>query len=573
MTNASAGFLSRLGRTRPAGPRPACVDRRSVYAVVVRFAVRFAVSFGWAGVAALLSTLMLGGCASLPTEVARPVSRSISAPSDAPLPALVRGLAIPDRLSAVRPMPLPHDAWSARLALLAQARTSIDLQTYHLADDSTGRQMLRGLRDAAARGVRVRLLLDDFYTTGMDDLLLGLAAHQNVELRLFNPFAASRGWMLGRLLQLAGDFQRLNHRMHNKLFVVDGALAIDGGRNLADDYFLRGTQGNFIDFDLLAAGAVLPQLAAYFDEYWNSQRTWPLHAVARSRLDGEALRAYFDLATAPTDGPATRPSALPPTSSSEADPMSADALRPPQVVPERGHLGFFIAPAWAHADRPVKRRGTPNAPDRDTVVSHMLSMMDRAQREVLMVSPYFVPGEIGMNAIRRLRERGVSLSLVTNSTGSSDEPIVSLGYERHRVEMLRLGLRLYEVSSAQLKQDKTLRSALGSSTGRLHAKMGFLDRRIFLAGSLNLDARSALINTELGVKVESPELVKALLDFYRLESQTGVYELKLQDDGHGIRWVGLRDGREVSEDTEPEYGAWLRFRLWLWSWLVPEELL
>lgn len=528
----------------------------------------------WPALMVLAGVLLLSGCASLPPpDTQRAESRAIAAPADAPLPMLARELAIPDRLSAVRPMPLPQDALAARVAMMAQARTSIDLQTYHLADDSIGRLMLRGLRDAAARGVRVRLLLDDFYTAGMDDLLLGLAAHPNVELRLFNPFASTRGWPLGRLLQLAGDFSRLNHRMHNKLFVVDGAFGIAGGRNLADDYFVRSKHGNFIDFDLLLAGAIVPQLAAHFDTYWNSERVWPIHAVARSRLEGEELRAYFDLATAPSIVQEPVGAPLPRTSSSHADPLSPEALRPPREAPQRGHLGFFIAPAVTHADPPVKRRGDPDAPDRNTVAAQLLDILDHARQEVLMVSPYFVPGRVGMDGIRRLRERGVAVGLVTNATGSSDEPIVSLGYERHRIEMLRLGVRLYEVSSAQLKRDETLRTVLGSSTGRLHAKMGFIDRRLFLAGSLNLDARSALINTEIGVGVESPALVKALLDFYRLESSTGVYELKLQADGHGIRWVGLRDGREVSEDTEPEYDTWLRFKLWLWSLVVSEELL
>lgn len=527
----------------------------------------------WPPLALLAAVLLMGGCASLPPpDTARPASHSIAAPADAPLPTLVRELAIPERLSALRPMPLPQDALNARLAMIAQARSSIDLQTYHLADDGTGRLILRALRDAAARGVRVRVLLDDFYTAGMDDLLLGLAAHPNVELRLFNPWAGTRGWPLGRLLQLAGDFPRLNHRMHNKLLVADGAFAIAGGRNLADEYFLRSAHGNFIDFDLLAAGAVVGQLAAHFDSYWNSERVWPIQALARSRLDADELRAYFDLATAPATVPDAAPP-LPPTSTSTADPLTPAALRPARPVPERGHLGFFIARAGAHADPPVKRRGAPNAPGGDTVAAQVLGMLDLAKSEVLMVSPYFVPGRIGMDGIQRLRQRGVSVGLVTNATGSSDEPIVSLGYERHRIEMLRLGVRLYEVSSAQLKRDETLRTILGSSTGRLHAKMGFIDRRLFLAGSLNLDARSALINTELGVRVDSPEMVKALLDFYRLESSTGVYELKLQEDGRGIRWVGLRDGRAVSEDTEPEYGAWLRFKLWLWSWVISEELL
>jgi putative cardiolipin synthase len=526
-------------------------------------------------VAVLAATLLLGGCASLPRDVPRTPSAAVPASPDTELGRIAMAAAAgkDPALSGFRLISWSEQSFAARLALAARAERTLDLQYYVLADDAAGRQLLRALRDAAARGVRVRLLLDDFYTAGMDDLLLGMAAHPNVEVRLFNPFAGTRGWPLGRLLQLAGDFSRLNHRMHNKLLVADGAFGLAGGRNLADDYFLRSRHGNFIDFDLLLAGAIVPQLAAHFDTYWNSERVWPIHAVARSRLEGEELRAYFDLATAPSTVQEPVGAPLPRTSSSHADPLSPEALRPPREAPQRGHLGFFIAPAVTHVDPPVKRRGDPDAPDRNTVAAELLDILEHAEREVLMVSPYFVPGRVGMDSIRRLRERGVAVGLVTNATGSSDEPVVSLGYERHRIEMLRLGARLYEVSSAQLKRDETLRTVLGSSIGRLHAKIGFIDRRIFLAGSLNLDARSALINTEIGVGVESPELVKALLDFYRIESATGVYQLKLQADGHGIRWVGLRDGREVSEDTEPEYDTWLRFKLWLWSLVVSEELL
>nr|WP_246312360.1 phospholipase D family protein [Aquabacterium terrae] len=468
-------------------------------------------------------------------------------------------------------MPLPNDALAARLALIAQARRSIDLQTYIVADDTTGRLVLRALRDAAARGVRVRVLLDDLYTTGLDDLLLGFAAHPNVELRLYNPFTATRGWWLGRLGQLAGDFRRLNQRMHNKLLVADGTLAIAGGRNLADDYFLRSARANFIDFDLLAAGALVGDLARHFDAYWNSERAFPLQAVAGNRLDADERRAWFEWVSAAADGAAPPSGEMTATESSSAAIDSPAALLPmaPQAV--RGHFGFFIARAGARADPPNKRRGEHWQPEVGTVADQLITMLTSAQREITMVTPYFVPGDEGLKRIRALRERGVAIHVVTNATGTSDEPVVSLGYERHRVELLKMGVRLWEVSASRLKRDDTLRAALGSSTGRLHAKMGFIDRRLFLAGSMNLDARSALINTEVGVAVDSPALVAALIDFYRLEAAVGVYELRLKGDGRSIEWVGRDAGGEESLDDDPEASWWLRAKLWLLSLIVPED--
>ncbi|WP_284620365.1 phospholipase D family protein [Aquabacterium humicola] len=546
----------------------------------------------------LVLVLALGGCAGVPRAVERPVSASLAAPADAPLPQLVASFSLPPGQSAVRPMPLPQDALAARMALFRQARTSIDLQTYHLADDSTGRLVLRALRDAARRGVRVRLLLDDFYTTGMDDLLLGLAAEPNVELRLFNPFHGLRGWPVARFAELLSDFGRLNHRMHNKLLVVDGAFAIAGGRNLADDYFLRSASANFIDFDLLLGGAVVGELAGHFDRYWNSHRVWPLHALADNRLDAEERRTYFEIASAPPEDMTPVPSdALKPTSTSHASLVSPDALRPLKPDLPRGHFDFYFAPAGSQADPPDKQRGQsplgrPEATDpprgdrpagtqgarylepvAGSVAAKLIGTLTNASREVTMVSPYFVPGDIGMDRIRALRAKGVQIHVITNATGTSDEPLVAIGYERHRVELLKLGVKLWEVSSGRLKADNLVGVALGSSSGRLHAKMGFVDRRIFLAGSLNLDARSALINTEVGVGVDSPEMVAALMRFYRLESYVGVYELRLKPDGRTIEWVARDATGGESASAEPETSGWLRFKLWLMSLFVSEELL
>ena len=199
--------------------------------------------------------------------VERPVSMARTAPADTPLATLARNAGIAAGQSGAYPLPQASFALDARLALIANARDSFDLQYDVIADDDIGHLILR---DAARRGVRVRLLLDDLHTTGMDRLLLGLAAEPNVEVRLFNPFVSGRESTVARALGLLVDLRRLNHRMHNRLFIADGAVAIVGGRNLANEYFRRGTEGNFIDFDLLVAGAVLAPLNDGFDTYWNS---------------------------------------------------------------------------------------------------------------------------------------------------------------------------------------------------------------------------------------------------------------------------------------------------------------
>ncbi|HWH83884.1 MAG TPA: phospholipase D family protein [Burkholderiaceae bacterium] len=508
----------------------------------------------------------VGGCAGVPPAVERTPSKALVAPAEAPLAGAAREARLPVGQSGVWPLMQASYALDARLALIEHATTSLDLQYYLIGDDSVGRLLLRALRDAAGRGVRVRLLVDDLYTIGTDRLLLGLAATPNVEVRLFNPFITARDSSTRRLLALALDFKRLNHRMHNKLFVADGAMAVVGGRNLADEYFLRGTQGNFIDFDVLLAGAVVPELSGWFDLYWNSPAAYPVHDVVRATAGGlpapDAARALFESVTAGEP----RPDA----------PMAPDFFGAPAFSTGLAQhaLEWLPAAAGSYADSPAKIDPANNSIAIDDTLTHrFLLLLSETRSEMLLFSPYFVPGAEALARIRALRERGVEVRVVTNSLAVSDEPLVSVGLERHQIELLKMGVDLYEISSTRLKLDHTLKGLLGSSTGRLHAKMGFQDRRRVLVGSMNLDPRSARINTEIGVRIESPRLAEMVLAAFKVDAVAGVYQVRLRPNGAGVRWVAVDADSPEDLDVDPDTSVWQRLRLLLLSLFVPESQL
>ena len=223
------------------------------------------------GALALVAWGLLSGCAALPEGVQRVQSQAFTDAADTPL-ARLASASTPDdmrHLSGLRLMPSGPEALATRIALARRAHKSLDVQYYVVAGDASGRQFMRELRDAARRGVRVRLLLDDLQATGMDELLLGLAAHPNVQVRLFNPLPVRGGAMPTRLLLSLHEFDRINRRMHNKLFIADQRFAVTGGRNIGDEYFMRDPHANFFDMDVLVAGAVLPELGAHFDAFWN----------------------------------------------------------------------------------------------------------------------------------------------------------------------------------------------------------------------------------------------------------------------------------------------------------------
>ena len=520
---------------------------------------------------------VLFGCAvgALPQVERVPAPRLI-APADAPLVTIARDIALEPGFSGVWPIPEASFALDARLAMIRSATTSLDLQSYLIADDSTGRLILRELRDAARRGVRVRVLVDDLYTTDLDRLLLGLAATPNAQVRLFNPFIAPRGSSMRRLLALAVHFKRLNHRMHNKLFIADGAVAVVGGRNVADEYFLRGASGNFIDFDLLITGAVMPQLSEWFDLYWNSPYVYAVDDVVRASGPPppapEALLATFErVTTNPFPlGPAPTPTAAP-----QPD-LAFDLFGAPpfSVALRNRRFQFLAAEASSYADSPDKiDPDNHSIAINDTLTHRYFNLLANAKAEVLLFSPYFVPDGDALDHIRQLRSEGIGVRVVTNSLASTDEPLVNIGSQGTQVELLKMGVELFELSARRLKLDRSLRGLLGSSASRLHAKMAFLDRQTVLVGSMNLDPRSSSINTEVGVRVRSARLAEMTLDAFKVDDLAGAYRVTLRPDGKGVRWVSANGDSQEEHDVAPETGLWQRIRLLLLSKFVPIDQL
>ena len=514
--------------------------------------------------AALLA--LLQGCATLPPPEVFEPSTALPLSTDNELGRLSAQSLPADAGSGFRPLPMSNYSMDARLTLAAHAQRTLDLQYYLLENDATGHKLLRAVRDAALRGVRVRILVDDLYTADSDRLLVQLAAYPNVSVRLFNPFPSGRAFAATRWAFSLFDFARVNHRMHNKMFIADGAFAIAGGRNIADEYFFSSKAGNFVDFDLLITGDAVPGMEAVFDAYWNSRRVYPLQKIETSRTPADTLRAEFEQATADADSVLHTP---PPD---QVDllgylPLSADIQHPPLRL-FHGHIDVF-------ADDPEKVSGrAEQGDDKTTVTAHILGAMARAKSELAIASPYFIPGKQGLSMMKQQIEHGIHIAVLTNSLASNDEPFASAAYANYRLPMLKMGVQLYETDSTQLKHDQVIGPSLGGSIGRSHAKLAVIDRHITFVGSMNMDFRSSRENTELGLLVDSPELAEQVLRLSERVRDVGSYRLRLDESGKHVQWVGTRiDGIEEVYDSDPEVDFGTRLKVLLLFPFIAESLL
>jgi len=498
----------------------------------------------------------LSACVMLPPlERSRPTVAMAPSPDSALGQLAAHSLSSAD-VSGFQILPISYAAMAARITLAERAQNTLDVQYYELAGDQTGRLFLRALHDAAVRGVRVRLLLDDLHTVGEDALLSSLAATPNLEIRLFNPFPAGRSSALGRFVTSWYDLRRIDHRMHNKLFIADNTFAIMGGRNIAGEYFLRKPDHNFLDLDLLAAGSVVPDLSISFDEYWNSAYSFPIWSIVDAQVGGLSDR-YFVEQTEHLSSPK-------PT---ESNPGMERYESIGEDLKGRS-IKLIEAPARVVADLAEKIDQRANGDIEDTARREFSALMATAEHSVVGVTPYFIPGKEGMAHIAELRKRGVQVVVFTNSLASNDDILAHIGYARYRRRLLHLGVELYELDpTVPFKRGRF--GDFGASRAQLHAKLTVVDGKTLFIGSMNLDNRSANVNTEVAVIVDSPELcseVTSLMDFGSAYS----VRLTAHDD---LQWVGSTMDYVETIDHDPNTSLGERVEVELLNPIVPESLL
>lgn len=437
----------------------------------------------------------------------------------------------PDK-SGIRLLGEPKNAFAARMLLAMSAQQTLDIQYYIWQKDITGTLLFETIVDAAKRGVRVRVLLDDNGIKGLDESLAALDRLNNVEVRIFNPFAQRRFKWLGFIT----DFSRVNRRMHNKSFTVDNSVTVIGGRNIGDDYF--GATGGILkqDLDLIAIGAVVADVSNDFDKYWASDSAYPIKDVVNSASSSVYSTAEY----------------LPEQVSNPKRAVYLEALTQSSLIKQllAKELSFEWKATKMISDDPVKGLGKHGK--ETLLINKLAEIIGQPKSTVLLVTPYFVPTELGVNAFAKLVEAGVQISVLTNSMQATDVLPVHSGYAKHRKALLKAGVKLYELRPDSEKPDGNLKKLgpFGSSASNLHAKTFVIDSERLFVGSFNFDPRSMHLNTELGFMIESEFLATQVEDEFYQQVGLVAYQLSL-DEGDGIVWAESNGEQIILHDSEP----------------------
>ncbi len=498
---------------------------------------------------ALFLALSLSGCASIDFDYPRTESYALTDTGSTNLGRRLSAtdLDYPADHSGFHPLEDGVDALAARMLLATRAGRSIDVQYYLIKNDVVGRAFILSLLEAADRGVRVRLLLDDMFTSGHDVGIAVLDSHPNFEIRIFNPF---RRGTAGRARSGITEFDRINRRMHNKSFTVDNQITVIGGRNIADEYFGARTDSAFGDLDVLAVGPVVSDVSTMFDLYWNHETALPALAFVEAPDDPEAqiaeLRQYL-----------------------ENERSNAYRTRYANAVRERafdlfadGESIFEWSPYQLVYDTPDKGiKG--EASDDLLIMTPLIDAIASAKSELILVSPYFVPLRSGVEGLSALQARGIDVTVVTNSLAANNQFTVHAGYRPARRPLLENGISIYEVRPDATVSGTEFIDASGA-TSTLHTKAFVVDREAVFIGSFNFDPRSANLNTELGVIIYDADLGERFASSVSESISDFAYEVFLDENGK-VRWRGWEDGVEAIYSQEPETSWWDRFKVGLVS--------
>ncbi|WP_076542926.1 phospholipase D family protein [Shewanella sp. UCD-KL21] len=449
-------------------------------------------------------------------------------------------------LTGVKPLTDGIDAFIARLAMIEGATESIDLQYYIYRNDETGKILSLFLYKAAQRGVRVRVLLDDLTTANGDDGLLAIATHPNISVRLFNP-SYERQY---RGVAFLWNFSRLNHRMHNKSLTIDNLVTVVGGRNIGAEYFSADENVDFGDFDLLAIGDAVDKVSTQFDTYWNSAQVNSIEQLVKAAEphQGNSTKLEQDKVLAKLDARAS---------------MLEKSLMTDEYVTrlekntllerlQNQALQWYWGEAQVVYDPPNKLERNPN----DSILLDDLSyFLEQAQYQLLIVSPYFVPGDVATNALINEVKRGKEVTIVTNSLAATDVLAVHAGYQQYRQKLIEGGVKIYEVKGNAKSQKSKKTSWKGSSRTSLHAKTFIIDQQTLFVGSFNFDPRSALINTEMGLIIDNEMLAKEILAGLALSANDKAYEVVLKNGE--LVWLDHQHNKIIY--AEPGTGFWRKF--------------
>lgn len=492
----------------------------------------------------VLIVAVFSGCASLPpgSNFPKIASSALAHPEETRLGRQFQNAAREHSgNSGFRIIPVGADGFLTRMQMINAAERTLDLQYFIFRGDETGRQLTDAVLHAADRGVRVRVLIDDGETVAGDEQITALEAHPSVEIRIFNPFAYRGHTNVFRAIEFMFNASRLDYRMHNKLLVVDNAVALVGGRNIGDQYFQIDPESQFADDDVFAAGPIAQQLSATFDEYWSSALSIPAEALSGGKSSHAALNGHREVLH------------------EQSRQLKADGIgyvkRVATGEPFNGMISGRLPLVWAHAqlicDSPDKKKVENGAMVGRLMHRPVANATVAVQSELLMVTPYLIPGKEGMQLFKDLRQRNVRVRVLTSSLESSTVLLAQAGYMHYRVPLLENGVELYEVRSllgnARGSGETTAISRYGNYS--LHAKLFVFDRQKLFIGSMNFDQRSMHLNTEIGLIIDSPELAQQITArFEAMVQPANSYRLELRpNDAGGVAKFGVaHSGRRQS---------------------------
>jgi len=492
----------------------------------------------------LLALLSLGGCAALPDNTQRTEPLHYTDTDDTRLGQVLdkRAPANAEGQSGYIVLGNGLDAFVARATLAQLAERSIDTQYYMMHSDEVGKLFANELLKAANRGVRVRLLLDDIDEGNRDFNIAIYDSHPHIEVRIFNPFARNTG----RTLQYLTGFGKQTRRAHNKSFTVDNQATIVGGRNIGDEYFDADPNLAFADMDVMAIGPVVPEVSDEFDEYWNSEHAYPMTTLLpEAENEGlDKLRQDMDVFY-----------------QQKSTSVYIDALENSDFAKALMNKTAQFSPAKAIVIHDSSEKLTKGKDwQKDLLISQLAPFIQQANEEFILVSPYFVPGQRGADALCKLSEQGVRVRILTNSLVSNDVAAVHTGYMRHRKQLLRCGVKLFELNEQIKKvQGKHFTWLPGLSKSSLHAKTMAFDHKAMFVGSFNFDQRSLHINNEIGILFYEPGISNKVMKHFDQHIEKVAFRVELVTNKNGsesLRWVGIEDGKQVIFDAEPYASFW-----------------